>query len=156
MPATATTALLKGKVKRKNRPAYAFREDASLELLTELIYEEGEIVFINSCTVNDGIGSGDIRIYDFGRRFWIHDDNTELAGPYDTLLDAIGASESVGGTWTNIDCAEQSIQCPCLSATEIVAFLHVERRPENRPYRFAINGKPYQLGLDGTITPVTK
>jgi hypothetical protein len=114
------------------------------EILSELILEEGEIVYVlqweggGPCT-----GGGYEVVYKFRGYYWTHSDYEGLQGPYPCL------NESLSAALTTVTDVTESIRCSELSSEEIVERLE----PYDLEYtkRVVINGEDWVVTPEGNF-----
>ena len=119
-----------------------FDTSACAEILSELIIEEGEIVYaLQWDSGGPGAGAGYEVVYKFRDYYWTHSDYEGLSGPYDSL------AEALSDAFTTMTSATERIRCSELSSEEIVERLE--------PYdlectkRIVINGEDWVVTPDG-------
>ena len=119
-----------------------FDTSARAEILSELIIEEGEIVYaLQWDSGGPGAGAGYEVVYKFRDYYWTHSDYEGLSGPYDSL------DEALSDAFTTMTSATERIRCSELSSEEIVERLE--------PYdlectkRIVINGEDWVVTPDG-------
>ena len=119
-----------------------FDTSACAEILSELIIEEGEIVYaLQWDSGGPGAGAGYEVVYKFRDYYWTHSDYEGLSGPYDSL------DEALSDAFTTMTSATERIRCSELSSEEIVERLE--------PYdlectkRIVINGEDWVVTPDG-------
>lgn len=122
--------------------------DACVEILEELVREKGKVAFVNACLISDGFGSGATSVHEFASYFWVDDEEVGLAGPYETLEDAVRACPACN--WVHLD-GELEISSRQLSASAIAELLHAEHVPNEVPFSFKINDQPWELTPEGEI-----
>jgi len=119
-----------------------FDTRACAEILSELILEEGEIVYsLQWDSGGPAAGAGYEVVYKFRDSYWTHSDYEGLSGPYDSL------DEALSDAFKTVTSATERIRCSELSSEEIVELLE--------PYvlectkRIVINGEAWVVTPEG-------
>jgi len=117
-----------------------FDTRACAEILSELILEEGEIVYsLQWDSGGPAAGAGYEVVYKFRDSYWTHSDYEGLSGPYDSL------AEALSDTFTTVTSATERIRCSELSSDEIVERLE--------PYDLECTKRIVINGEDWVVTP---
>ena len=110
------------------------------EILSELVLEEGEIVYgLEWDSGSPAIGGGYEVVYKFREYYWAYSDYEGLCGPYNRFDKALSSN------FTTVTEATQSIRCNELSSEEIAERLE--------PYDLECNKRIVINGEDWVITP---
>jgi hypothetical protein len=119
-----------------------FDTRACAEILSELILEEGQIVYsLQWDSGGPAAGGGYEVVYKFRGYYWTHSDYEGLQGPYPCL------NESLSAAFTTVTDVTESIRCSELSSEEIVERLE----PHDLEYtkRIVINGEDWVVTPEG-------
>jgi len=112
------------------------------EILSELIIEEGEIVYaLQWDSGGPGAGAGYEVVYKFRDYYWTHSDYEGFLGPYSCL------DEALSSTFTTVTDVTESIRCSELSSEEIVK--HLEAFELEYTKRIVINGEDWVATPEG-------
>jgi len=123
-----------------------FDEEVCLEILSELIAEQGTTVFrLRWDSGGPGAGAGEECVDVFRGLYWPCSSNEGYYGPFETLEEAINQDcGCVTGATRYIECAE-------LTAAQLIPLLHVAGAPE---HPFKINGELWMVVEPGEIVSV--
>ena len=117
-----------------------FDTRACAEILSELILEEGKIVYsLQWESGGPAAGAGYEVVYKFRDSYWTHSDYEGLSGPYDSL------AEALSDAFTTVTSATERIRCSELSSDEIVERLE--------PYDLECTKRIVINGEDWVVTP---
>ena len=112
------------------------------EVLSEIILEEGEIVYgLLWDSGSPGAGGGCEAIYKFKDCYWSYSDYEGLKGPYYCLDDALSSA------FTTVTDVTESIRCSELSSKEIAERL--EPYDLEHTKRIVINGEDWVVTPEG-------
>jgi hypothetical protein len=117
-----------------------FDTSACAEILSELIIEEGEIVYsLQWDSGGPAAGAGYEVVYKFKDYYWAYSDYEELSGPYSCLDDALSY------TFRTVTDVTERIRCSELSSEEIAERLE--------PYDLECTKRIVINGEDWVVTP---
>ncbi len=120
--------------------------DICLELITELVRDEGEVVFKNDWdSGGPGAGADSERVYRYKHLYWPDNSTEGLSGPCESLEDALKGD---CGAVTN---ATTSIRCSELDSAELSSLLWVQSCPKEP---FKINGERWFVDANRTLMKV--
>lgn len=119
-----------------------FDTGACAEILSELIMEEGEIVYgLEWDSGGPGAGAGYEAVYKFKDLYWAYSDYEGLTGPHYCLDDALSSA------FTTVTDVTERIRCSELSSKEIVKRLEAFELECTK--RIVINGEDWVVTPEG-------
>jgi hypothetical protein len=118
--------------------------DACVEVVTEILHEEGEWVYrLFWDSGGPGAGAEYEKIYKFRDRYWPHSSVEGFSGPFDSL------EEALTGDFLAITDATVSIECRELSAAELAKRVVIYSAEPGHSVK--INGEAWRVSEDKTL-----
>jgi len=126
---------------KKSDATFKLDVDACIELFQELILDEGSTVFEKYWDSDaPGAGADSETVYLYTDLYWANDSTLGLAGPYESLEDALF------GDMTAITDATKWITCTELEPKELLPYLWICGEPPNE---ITINDETWAIEEDG-------
>ena len=124
--------------------------EAALEVLEELISDQGEVVFSTSWEATGPGYGGSHQIYKLGGYYFLRLDDSPYQGPYNDLDTALEALENPFA----VDSITESISCTEYSTDQIAEWLtwwpsDSDPTDEDFEHRFSLNGEPWVCRVKG-------
>ena len=120
----------------------AIDPDTAVEILSNLIREQGDVVCMLSCDSGGMAGGGCDFVYKFAGNFWAETEAQGLNGPCDSLIDALGDEFCYVGD------AHKSIKFKGITISEYLKLLTVQAIPG---HVFEINGTEWVVNKAGKL-----